>query len=189
MNRFVALLDSDGYQAGLQLASNPEETNRRIKEINSVDYNDKIKIIYIFEEEKDPRKVSNYEIRDYIKAYKSKLINKITSEDDSDPTASYAGYELRKRFTNGSNQIEAFYALTKSNHDLLMRGNTYEVAFHILDLCIMGRTRLNRFNNKKEILITGINLTKNFEDKKKDFKTLRKLMMSHFQNEEDDDEI
>jgi hypothetical protein len=189
MNRFVALLDSDGYQAGLQLTSNPEETNRRIKEINSVDYNDKIKIIYLFEEEKDPRKVSDSEMRNYIKTYKSNLINKIAREDNSDTLSSYAGYDLRKRFTNGSNQIEAFYALTKSNHDLLMRGNPYEVAFHILDLCIMGRTRLNRFNNKKEILITGTNLTKNFENKKKDFKTLRKLMMNNLQNEEDDDEI
>jgi len=186
MNRFVALLNNEGFKAWLQLASNPEETSARMKEINNQNYDDKIKIIYLFEEEEDPRRVGERVLKDYIKTYKTKLTNKIAKDDDSAGPSSYTGYELRKRFVGGSNQVEAFYGVKKSDNDLLIHRNPYEAAFHILDLCIMGKTRLNRFNNKKDIIITGINLTKDFESKKRNFKVLRRLMMSHFQDEEED---
>jgi len=193
MNRFVALLNNEGFQAWLQLASNPEETSARIKEINNKNYDNRIKIIYLFEEEKDPRQTREWELRelrDYIERYKKKLINKIAKDDNSADPSSYTGYELRKRFVSGSNQVEAFYAVKKSDNDLLIHRNPYEAAFHILDICITGKTRLNRFNDKKEVIIIGVNLTKDFDKKRRDFKTLRRLMMSHLQDEDEDkDEI
>ena len=194
MKRYVALITDEGFQAGLQLESNPEETIKKINTKHNLTDN-QARVIFTFERGIGIE-IEHWDFKDFKRNYIKRQANKVANDDDSYDLGSYMAYELRKRYVHGNMQTEVFYAMDKEDQADMVSRNPYEVGFHILDLCIMGKTTLNRFSKPSDIekeqrVVHGVQLNKDFDDKKKaKFKRLRQMMMGHLKaDEEGPDEV
>lgn len=175
MQRYILIINNSGLDAVMPI-SNSQDSGK---------IGDKAKIILTFEEGTDPRNLRSDEL--------NKKIGEILSKHPelkgggADPRE-YMMFNLRAQVAGG--EPKTYYiGLDKSDMKKIRGMEPERGAFHILDILITGKTDLGKFDDDSG-MIFGVNLNKDWEEKKSRAKKTRRVFYNSLIKVEDDpDEI
>jgi hypothetical protein len=138
MKRYTLVITSQGLDAVITLADDPQKANERVKGITE----DRARVMYIFEKGNDPYLGKDptgwhgdqweHGFQDFARAKQ----NEIAVSYGSDPIAMYRGYDMRKNVH--SDFIEISVKMDPGEMKKLRIGDPYKSAYKILSMAEKG---------------------------------------------------